>query len=72
MLDSINPFLGPERGDLRAGIIASLIANVNRDAKKKPQPFTPVDFMPFAKEPERPQTPADHLALMKIINAAQG
>lgn len=37
---------GEVRGDLRAGIVASVIANVNRDPKKKGQPFKPTDFMP--------------------------
>lgn len=40
----LEPF-GEERGDLRAGIIASTIANVNRDPKKG-RPFKPGDFMP--------------------------
>lgn len=43
---SIEPF-GEERADMRAGIIASVIANVNRDPKRRSQPFTPQDFMPF-------------------------
>jgi hypothetical protein len=42
---SIEPF-GEERADLRMGILASLIANVHRDRKKKFEPFTPADFMP--------------------------
>jgi hypothetical protein len=46
----IEPF-GEEAADLRAGIIASVIANVNRDRKRKPDPFTPLDFMPFAERP---------------------
>lgn len=29
-----------------AGVIASTIANVHRDIKKKKKPFTPSDFMP--------------------------
>ena len=33
------------RADLRAGIIASTIANVNRG--KNSQPFDPRDFMPY-------------------------
>lgn len=27
----------------------ALLANINRDAKKKPTPFTPADFMPGDK-----------------------
>jgi hypothetical protein len=40
----IEPF-GEERSDLRAGIVASVIANVNRDPKKG-KAFNPQDFMP--------------------------
>jgi hypothetical protein len=43
---SVEPF-GEERADLRAGIIASVMANVSRDPKRRPQPFTPQEFMPF-------------------------
>lgn len=41
----IEPF-GPEREDQRAGVIAALIANVNRDSKSKPEPFTVEEFFP--------------------------
>ena len=36
---------GEERADLRAGIVASTIANANRDPKKG-KPFKAEDFMP--------------------------
>lgn len=38
------PF-GEDRADLRSGIVASVIANVNRDPKKG-RPYRPDDFMP--------------------------
>lgn len=41
---------GERRADLRMGIIASLIANVHRDAKRKPSPYKPADFIPKTKE----------------------
>lgn len=47
----LEPF-GEARGDLRAGIVASTIANANRDAKKQPHPYTPHQFMPLVEEPE--------------------
>lgn len=37
------------RGDLQAAIIASTLANVNRDPKRKSEPFKPSDFMPYAE-----------------------
>lgn len=42
----IDPF-GEGRADLRMGIIASTIANVNRGKQK---PFKPADFMPFVEK----------------------
>lgn len=41
----IEPF-GDERADMRMAILASLIANVNRDPKKKSTPYEVSDFMP--------------------------
>jgi hypothetical protein len=43
---------GERRADLRMGIIASTIANVHRDPKRKPSPFKPADFMPRIKDDE--------------------
>lgn len=37
--------MGPVRGDIQAAVIAATIANVNRDPDKRPQPFTPSDFL---------------------------
>lgn len=45
-LYGIDPW-GEQRADLRAGIVASTIANVNRDARRKPEPFEATDFMPY-------------------------
>jgi hypothetical protein len=55
---SIEPF-GEIRADLRAGIITSMIANVNRG--KKTPPFKPIDFMPYAK-PDRKKVVADKIS----------
>jgi hypothetical protein len=50
---------GEGRADLRMGIQAALTANINRDSKKKPEPFSPEDFMPFVKR--RKENPAAKL-----------
>lgn len=50
------PF-GSARADQRAGVLAALIANVNRDSKRKPEPFTIEDFFP--SEPPREETPEE-------------
>lgn len=36
---------GSHYDDLRAGTIASMFANVNRNVKVKPEPWGPLDFM---------------------------
>lgn len=38
---------GGHYDDLRAGAIASMIGNVHRDAKAHPEPFGPLDFIPW-------------------------
>src|SRR5436853_567470 len=43
---------GEERADLRAGIVASTLANCHRDPKKRP--FEPRDFMPDFEPKKRP------------------
>jgi hypothetical protein len=48
---SIDPF-GEWRADVRSGLIASVIANVNRDPTKKPDAYTAQDFMLFEKRKE--------------------
>ena len=62
---------GEERADLRAGIVASTIANVNRSAKRT-KPYTPRDFMPrFDAEPEEPTETATRL-MAKMRAALSG
>ena len=61
---SVEPF-GEDRGDLRAALICSVIANANRDPKKKADPYQPIDFMPFAEKPEpSPEALAGKIARM--------
>lgn len=58
--------------DFRAGIIASVVANVNRADKSKP--LTPADFFPSLKAyTEIPkQTWQQQLDIVKMLNAAFG
>ena len=63
----LEPF-GEERADLRAGIVASTMANVFR--KSGTQPYKTQDFMPkFGKEK---QDWRDMLEKVRTINAALG
>lgn len=59
----INPW-GQDRADLRSAIVASLIANAHRDTKKRRQPFSADDFMPYAERPE-PQAPTPRDFIMR-------
>ena len=42
--DRLDP-IGDERADIAAGIVASVVANTNRDERKRAEPFKPGDFM---------------------------
>ena len=58
---AIEPF-GEARADLRMGILASVIANANRDPKRKPDPFTPMDFIPdFDAAANPPLSPSEQI-----------
>ncbi len=46
------------QSDLRAGFIGSVIANVNRDEAKKPDPYTAEDFFPDPYEADDENAPA--------------
>ena len=49
--DKIEP-IGVEAHLLGHAITASTLANVNRDSKKKKEPFSPADFMPEFIKPK--------------------
>lgn len=61
--------LGPERGDIHAGIIASTIANVNR--KKGKRPYKPQEFMPTWDRP-RANTPQQMANFLKSLTLGLG
>lgn len=67
---NLEPF-GEERGDLRSGIVASTIANANRDTRKQRKPFKPEDFMPKFETAE-PKTAPQILSIVEELNAAFG
>ena len=70
------PF-GEERADLRAGIVASTVANANRDATRRAQAFEPSDFMPqFGRREEEDEGEGEDwqrmLAMVEQWNALLG
>ena len=62
--DSIEPF-GEQRADLRAGIIASTVANYSMNRPKSP--VRPADFMPFIGKPSGPVLLKDPVEHGKLI-----
>lgn len=44
---------------LRTATLASLVANSNRDTEKRPEPFTPEEFLPIQRQPEAPESEED-------------
>lgn len=71
----LEPF-GDERADLRSAIVAAVVANANRDPKRRRRPFKPRDFMPeFVPrvEAERgKQTWEQQLQIVEMFNIAFG
>jgi len=63
-----------ENLDFRTAIIASIIANVNRDTKKKSTPYKPQDFMPSRhRKPQRKNISEDQKREhYRILNASMG
>lgn len=52
--NEVEPF-GEFRSELRHGQQMALVANINRDSDKKPEPFTADDFMNFFERPKEPE-----------------
>lgn len=73
--NQFDPLDHQERADWRAAMLAALLAEINRNKKKRRKPYTAQDFMPEYK-PTRSgngqQTPNQMLALVEIWNAAFG
>jgi hypothetical protein len=47
----LEPF-GELVADQRHGIAVSTLANVNRDSKRRPEPYTPTDFIYWRPQPQ--------------------
>ena len=61
-----------KRSDQQAALICCVLANINRDKKKKPKPFTVDDFMPKLVGKKEKQTPQQQFEIVKLLNAAFG
>lgn len=65
--------VGEQRMDLRFAMLSALIANVNRDAQKRPQAYKLEDFLPdFWNERPAPSLRDKFMLLAAAINAQNG
>ena len=61
-----------KRSDQQAALICCVLANVNRDKRKKSKPFTVDDFMPKVIGKKEKQTPQQQFEIVKMLNVAFG
>ena len=61
-----------KRSDQQTALICCVLANINRDKKKKPKPFTVEDFMPKVVGKKEKQTPQQQFEVVKMLNQAFG
>lgn len=54
---------GSHYDDLRAGTIASMLANINRDAKVRKEPFGPLDFITWNEHAQQTATDVEPVLL---------
>lgn len=60
------------REDYRAGVVACLIANSNRDRKETPRPFRVSDFFPRLAEPRPEPTDEELEARLDMLASSTG
>lgn len=66
---SLEPF-GDERADLRSARICQVLAEINRDKKRRSKPFTIQDFMPdFVSEDVDEHRRQDPDEMKKVLTA---
>ena len=66
----IEPF-GEMRAELRNGELCALLANINRDSKRKSEPFKAIDFMHYIDEPQRVKKQTPEEQKQAILNIAK-
>lgn len=63
--------LREERENRRVARICAVLANINRDPKKRPTPFSEDDFMPEEKQAKK-QTNEEMFNMVLALNKAYG
>lgn len=66
--ESVEPF-GSERADYAIAITSSVIANANRDKKKRNKPYSANEFMPDFK-PKRQKSVDEMIGVAQMITSA--
>lgn len=66
--ESVEPF-GPERTDYAVAISSSVIANANRDSKKRSRPYSANDFMPKF-EPKKRKSVDEMIDMAQMVTSA--
>ena len=70
--DLVEAWRARERmADFRAGQVCFLLAEINRDKERRPQPFSPADFFP-SLEDLRPEPPSEDELEAKLDALARG
>ena len=70
-LYSIDPW-GDQRADYRAALGTVILAESNRDQKRRSEPFTTADFMPYApKPPEKERAKASQAKIPALLLQAE-
>lgn len=67
--DRLEPF-GSWRDNWHMAVLCSLIANVNRDPKKRREPFSPADFMFTDPETRRERSDSQTVAMFDLLAQA--
>lgn len=64
---NIEPFGQPHQ-DIVMGTISATVANANRDAKRRPRPYTALDFLPTrVRPPKQDELEAKLHAVMSVL-----
>jgi hypothetical protein len=71
LYEQLEPF-GDRRGDIQVAMLASVIANIYRDSRRRAQPYGINDFLlEWESRPPVRQTAAQQLEIMRAIQRAQ-
>lgn len=59
------------RGAMHTALLCTITANINRDSKARPQPYTLEDFLPDPEAPKPGFQPGREMSVEEMKNAAR-